>query len=799
MRAARKWRRYKRFMHVFSVLLILGTLAFSVFRFAPVFTRFLQSVEDLGLSFVRFCLIYIEKEHLITSRVSEIPEGMDTILPLTLEEFKLFLARFWALFKNEANFKAYCTKLLIILGDAAEVIIYVGPPFSVFIVAICVNYSIVEKRDKKEEEEAEKEKEPLELDSPLLKLWRVVRRYTTRLLNIFAKIYGRFLKQKRVYCWILGLLWAYNLNLLTIVFEAVAWFFWAGSTLEMSSLLNIFVQIAKFAVDFSVPIFFIPKWAWWVIIYKIIDVCRQKVGIKRIEKYIEKDEEYIAQHPGALFVVGKQRSKKTSLLVMLKHIFERRFRKKAKEKFAERDKQFPFFPWQTIEKTVESCRENGTFIVFEDMEIFTDEIRQAWKERRILPYKEKRDHLLEKYGFNIDYFIEYAKNGYALSYDNGSTEVSIFEAIERYSQLYYIYSQPSTLDVANFSIREDFTFKNYGNFPIFDGDLIRTTKDSKGNTQYSHIIPYDAFRPKMAFNEATRYDVMIEYGIGVMTEASKERKNRYTRQQGKEEDKEKNLVNQDNDGFDLDTKVRGHVATIDNFDFWVWLMDDQDANAMGSDTRKVTTELMIKHTSDAKNVLPLCTLDEAIYTAVSWVRDKFHYFVKNRKYQNTLLDYVLNVIHQPFFQHIDYIRKKYGVHTVTVKTSDMQDEELLSEADKLYITVGTTYNDKFATDSCRTYYRHRARKAKVSLHGRVQYQDKHPTIEEYEKQDSFMHKDMSGLDLRKSNTKTKLEVTTVQAPPAAQEATTISAPEVAPEQTEAPKKRGRGRPPKSQA
>lgn len=775
-----KKRTRRRIMHALTAVILVVTLLFGVFRFSPVSARFIQAVKDLCISVARYVLfLFGGNESLIAPSVNIFPADMDTILPLSWEELQAFFVNFWALFKNTENIKAYFAMLGVKIGEVAEWLMYMLLPGLTFFLCIYISYQNIERRNSDdihfEKFKAKVKGELPALDSPFLIGWKKVRRRIILPMKNHVKTYFGFLQKRSTYLWLLGFYWAYNLNLFTIVIEAAAWVFHFTIEIDFG---NIFIQIAKFSVDFSVLYLFLPKLIRWYLIYKIFHFLRCRTGDKRIMKYWDKNEEYVEAHPGGLFIVGKQRSKKTSLLVTLKRIYEQLFRKRAQKKLAARDKQFPFFPWQIIEQTVERCRKDKTFIVFEDMENFASMIKSTWNEKGMLKYQAKVNGLRKLYGFEFDYFRKYAEE-YPLTYDNGRLSISIFEAIERYAQLYFIYSQRSTLDASNLSIREDFEFKDYGNFPIFDGNPLRKTKDSEKNTQYSHIIPYEAFRARKGFDPDTWQDVMIEYGIGGITEASKERKNRITRQQSKEDDdKTKGLVNQDNDGFDLDNKIRGHVATVDNVDFWVWLLDDQDENAMGADTRRMFTILMIKHTSDAKLILPFVALDEAICGLVEKIRDTFHYFVRNRKYKNTLLDYILNVIYQPFFRHFDRIERRYGVHTVTVKAKDALDDELLSEGDKLYIPVATTYNGIFATDSCRSYYRKRARKAIVSLDGREQYQGLHPSQKEYGKQKSFLHTDLSGLDYRKATKKDE--------PPEPDDGATA----------EKPVKRGRGRPKK---
>ena len=335
--------------------------------------------------------------------------------------------------------------------------------------------------------------------------------------------------------------------------------------------------------------------------------------------------------------------------------------------------------------------------------------------------------------------FEYADSGYSMVYDNGTVKSSIFNTIEKYACLYMIYSQPTPLDTSNYAIREDFRFKDYGCFPIFDGDLFRSSKESEKYSQYSHIINFDPFRPGKAFDEKTRYDEAVEFGIGVVQEVAKERKNRYT-QTGKKDDL---VANQSNDLFELDTKMRGHVATIDNFDFWRWLFDDQRPDSLGADSKDLTTICQIKKTSDAKIVLPLFAIEELLYEIAQKIHDKIYDFIRNRKNSDTLLVYFMKMLFNPLFKLYDRVEARYSVYTSRIKTTDAMDKEVIGEAEKVYILSAMAYNDKFATDSCRTFYRRKHLHAKRSLNDRVQYKSLYPTRDEYRIQRSYFFEDMN--------------------------------------------------------
>ena len=724
----------KRIYHGISVAFIMAALCFSVFRFQPVFWRVLSAFEDFGRSIGYFFTDYVRPS------ITDIPASSTALLPLTWEEFKLCLDNYWHLLFDWKNFLRYVIFILDILLAISSVIGPILLTFACVALVIWIVYGIPDKLPKDEPKQGETVEQSRE-SKPYKWFMRRVAPWARKARD-FIKGYFGFLSPaetrwyKHWYKNALVLIWLYNLNIVTIALEVAAFIFFF---LKSWDFVSIYTLVVKALLDLTVALEFLPTIIEVVIGYKIFDWFRHRLGKKSRQNKVEKMLKFLADFAGALFVEGKQRSKKSSFLAFLKRLEERRFRKKALEKMNEREKQFPFFPWAILERTVDYCRDKQ-FIVLEDIEFFGGYVRRAFAERDDeYRFRGRNAYLKMEYGFDVMDVINYAKT-YPTSYNTGTTVVSIFKAIESYMMLYLIYAHPSPLDIANYSIREDFKFKDYGFFRIFDGNLFRDPVKSQEYSQYSHNMNYDIFRPGKAFDEETRYDEAVEFGIGVQQEFSKERKNRYSRQQqSKMEDRE---ATQDNDGFELDTKMRGHVATIDYFDFWRWFFDDQRANALGADNKDMATIITIKKSGDGKIVMPLFGIDELIYLMVSKIRDGFHYLTKNKKKGKTLLDYFVNKAHQPFFHHFDRVKNVYTVYPLKVKIMDGNDGEILDANRTVYIVGACTYNDIFATDSARVFYKEKHRKAKRSLNKIEQYEGLYPTRRNFKNQRSYWVEDM---------------------------------------------------------
>ena len=742
--------------HALTIALLFVALGFSIFHFKPVFGRFVQSIVDLKNSVAYYVLYPFYMEDLVTVTVTEIPPEMELLLPMTREEYRLFFERFFDLLFDKSNFNAYLVRLSDIISDFSKFVSpLLIPLFFVGLVIFFIYYfpdkpikdpnatltdeerakglTLEEKRagwiigadgeKRRNFGDEETETKPLKW----YKKW--VETIIGQPVKRFCKGYQEFFHAKKpwrwAYRWAFRIVWAYNLNFATIFIEFWAWIFYVAMSIEYGT---IFGQIGKLAIDLSVVFQFLPTVAEVIIGYLIFDKIRRAIGDKILLSYIEKNKDFLKNHPGALFIVGKQRSKKTSILATLKKILERQFREKAMEKFAARDKQFPFFHWRSIEQTVERCRKNGTFKTLEDYTIFA-----VWL-NKVFRYKTRkywRSFIMKKYGYDIAELEEYSKL-YPMIYNNGTIAWSIFEAIERYSQLYNIYTQPTPLDVSNFPIREDFTFRDNGFLPLFDGNPFREYFESMKNSQYSHILNNDAFRPGRVFDEKHRFDEAIEYGIGVKQEVAKDRLNAKTRTKA-----EGNEANQNNDLFELDTKMRGHVATIDFFDFWRWLFDDQRAGSLGADSKDLCTEVLIKKTHDEKIAVPCYALEQLFCITVAAAHDKIKYGIRNRKRKDTLFVHLMDKLFDPLFRHCDKIEAKYGYFVAEVKTTDGMDQQVINEKEKIYIPRAFTYNNTFATDSWRTFYRRKHRKAKRTLNDVKQYGGLYPTEAEFDEQKGY--------------------------------------------------------------
>lgn len=319
--------------HIVSAAVLVGSLLFSVFYFRAVFFRTIQAFKDFGLSVAYYFTELSGFEGLITPTVGEIPNNATEVLPFQPSEFITGLKAYGKALISKENAEAFFLGLLKGLSTFAKAAILILPLLILLWLLIKNAYR--------------QPNNNYNVDTKPLRLYKKIEATTWGKCKVFFKSYADFLNERRGYILAAGLIWSYNLNAVTIVMEFVAFVFYFAVSFDV---LGIFTQIAKLAMDLTVAINFLPWFVWVVVGFLIFDAIRKNIGTQRLRGYEARDRDFLESHPGALFVVGKQRAKKTTTITSMALSQAAIFREKAREKLRERDLQFPFFPWIYLER-----------------------------------------------------------------------------------------------------------------------------------------------------------------------------------------------------------------------------------------------------------------------------------------------------------------------------------------------------------------------------------------------------------------------------------------------------------------
>lgn len=133
------------------------------------------------------------------------------------------------------------------------------------------------------------------------------------------------------------------------------------------------------------------------------------------------------------------------------------------------DMKFPFFPWICFENEIKKCMEYGR--------IYNLASIRTWVAQKRERYEKHGNAKRQLYGYDV--------GRYALSYDSGLKTEGLFDVLETYAKLYFIYVVESSLLVSNYSIREEDVLYDSGNFPMRAYGFFRLRPSIQGLHIYS--------------------------------------------------------------------------------------------------------------------------------------------------------------------------------------------------------------------------------------------------------------------------------------------------------------------------
>ena len=365
---------------------------------------------------------------------------------------------------------------------------------------------------------------------------------------------------------LLGLIWAINLNVASILVSAVGAYFYILGTFAFGDLLY---QIAKLLIDLLVMLASAPFVFWLFAGSHILKYIREYIGDRRLKGHEAANREFIESLPLSNLITGWMAAGKTATITDIGLTFAAMLRDKALEFMYGLDLSFPEFPWRELESWIEHNHTHGTIKSLVDIRDLFDRARNGYADNPILGYCFGYDPLILK-----------------AYHDNGLMITDIFDAMCIYSQLYLIYHIDTSLITSSYAVRDGLKRNDTGHFPLFDTDFFdQESYDPIAKYQMSHIIDYDMFRLGKKVDHRNPNVGIFEYGTVLMSEKGKERGNAVENQHLKKDAPEANAKN---DLFDLDLKMRRHAATVNYYTFAKFISDEQRPESVGANEREVS-------------------------------------------------------------------------------------------------------------------------------------------------------------------------------------------------------------------
>ena len=337
-------RRFN-YLHLVCVAITLAFICVSVFVFQNALGRLIESGRDLGLSVAFYFCEMFGIEYSFTPSVNDFPKypffpsygdnAPVTPLPDNIKDFQSNWARYWQLWADKENFFGYLDSVANTLFVVCKVLI-IALPF------ILVAWLLFKRYLKTENNEYNKDSKPL-------KAFKWFTAHTCRPVKMWVTELVTFIAGHKPYYVIWAVLWAYNFNLITILLEFLAFYFYFVMSFDV---VNIYRQVYKLFLDLSVPFTFIPLCAWVIIAVIALEVISRKIAYTWLYHRERRNRGFINERGVVTFVVGVMGAGKTLQITDMALSTEVQFRDMAFEIILETDMKFPYFPWINLENAI---------------------------------------------------------------------------------------------------------------------------------------------------------------------------------------------------------------------------------------------------------------------------------------------------------------------------------------------------------------------------------------------------------------------------------------------------------------
>lgn len=709
------------YLHIICISLTLFFLACIFLVFPGSIGRIIESCRDFGLSIGFYFAELFHIPHNIVPTINNLPKVpfWDIFLPITPtdpvipsvplpETFDGFFAQwsaYWHLWINKNNFFSYLTFLSELLYFFSQFIMLVIP-FILVIYILFKRYMQTENNDYNK-------------DSKPLKAFKNISKYTYRPIKQWLISFLCFVREHKFYYVFWVCIWLFNFNIFTVFLEFIAFYLYFVTTFDVG---NLYIQFYKLFIDLSVVFTFFPVWCWVIVGLVVFDIFRKKIAYSRLNHYEMQNRGFINARPIVYMVCGTMGKKKTTAITDMSLSQEIMFRDKAFEKILENDLKFPLFPWITLENEIKYAMEHHEVYNLATCRKFVSTKAIEW---------EKTQCYENLFGYNYD--------RYGFTYDDKLKTIDIWNVINIYSQLYFIYIVQSSLLISNYSVRTDNVLAELGNFPMWNSNFFK--RDSRLLDSYSrhaHILDFDSLRLGRKVLEKNKNANNFEFGVVLITEIGKERGNSLENQEKKKKDE---TTNQKNDLFNSWLKMVRHSATVDNFPFVRVITDEQRPESWGADARDLCEIIHIRDSGETRLAMPFFSLAELLYYWLFGKLANIYYQYRYVRSDNTLLMYILKTITAKMHHYYTHIYNRFGYCKLSVQIeSGTQDGQI--DENKYYLMSKKIYSKRFSTDCFSDFFTKKALRASVGIDDLREYKTEKATFDELKEQNSYFINDL---------------------------------------------------------
>jgi hypothetical protein len=694
-------------------------LTWGVFGLRQSYIRAWNGVCDLGTSIAFYFTELLGFKGVVFPTVTVIPVPPSPVpapelLPETPEGFRIGWSKFLHLLVSGENLRGYLKTVFGGLNGVLTAATLLLP----FAVVFIVLFKRALKRENNDYDEDTKHLRRVKRLSAVT--YRPAKRFIAGLIGY---IRGR---DKIIKLWVfLALL---NFNVLTIGLEAVAYLFYIDASFSFGGF---YTQVRKLASDAGMMFGAAPPWIWAVAGFVFFLWFRRRIAFARLRHLEMRDRGFINSLPVVSMIVGTMGKKKTTMLTDMALSQAVMFRDEAFKRILENDLKFPDFPWINLENDLkEAVRGHGVYNLA-TCRTFVGGKRTEF--RRVLRWCAKRG-IKPRSGVHRGLCFGYDYHRYGMTYDDGLKVADLWDVLETYAQLYFIYVVQSSLLVSNYSIRTDAVLSDAGNFPMWDDDFFkRDSRLQEAHSRHAHILDFDALRLGKKIVEDNEKANAIEFGVVVITESGKERGNMLDNQTVKKDAPE---TNRKNDLFNMWLKMARHSATVDHYPFIRVLMDEQRPESMGADVRELCDIIHIRESSDKRLALPFFYLENLLYDFLFPRFERFYYGHRYARGDNTLTLYAVKRFVGRFHR---YYLRTYNLFSFCVLDVEKERGTLdgKTDAHKYYLMSKKIYSRRFATDAFSDYFAMKSLRSPIGLSDLERYLTERATLDELQSQNSY--------------------------------------------------------------
>ena len=626
------------------------------FLFPNALPRIGESIRDVVLSLVYyFAELFFPGRHPIYPTVVDMPSWEFApspwaplkIFPYTWEEFKVLWSMYWEAFFSKKNFEEYFTAVGDFMYNLSRVLLIILPLVMILFMKLRGYTEIVpNKRKGKSKQLSCFENFTFKVIYPIV---------------AWIKDFKNFVTENKKYYQLWMTLWLLYFNVISMTVEFIAFYLYFIVSFDF---LQIYTQILKLLVDLAPMVRFLPGIVWLLVGMLVYNhVCRS-MAFTRLYAYERANRSFLKKRGVVTTVYGAMGTGKTQLVTSMALSAEIEQWDNAFEILLEKDLMFPNFPWQNLRDYLnrEICYRGLCDLDAVKARIKT--YRRGFEYALSNGLSPSDWRIYRRIKKCPDYTFGYDYEHYAYTYNDEAKITHLYDAIEDYACAYLVFTVRTSLIFANYSIRVDSLLEDLGNMPLRNNDFFHRHPEAQAAlSRQCHIINYDMLRLGKRMQRAFK----LSFGVFVITEIDKERKNSLELAETKKTVEE---CNQKNDLFNACLMMCRHAAVISNRVFIRIICDLQRPEAWGAGGRELGEVIYIADKGEMTPVLPFFSPYWLCQGLFLWLKGKwesFHSQYIHIRRDGTLVAWLLDNITNKVNHHYDKVDGRFGAFTLRLE------------------------------------------------------------------------------------------------------------------------------------